>query len=188
MPMMIKNYRLRAKKRGFTTLPSALEIAAIVGWFGVVMAGAKYMDSTITQRRAAEISAQDSIHASASPCQSLPANFNLGSVGATSNVNMANVDQLGLDSTMQCPASAVGVPNQQAYPALNTPLRHTTSNAVSTRLQAEDLPNGGTTQSVKTVLASRQLSCQDIPQAMPSPDPFIKQLSQQIWARNVMGY
>jgi hypothetical protein len=184
----MKNFRRRSRQRGFSSAPQIFELAMVVTWFGVTMAGSKYLDNTITQRRAAESAAQDSIHASASPCQSLPAGMNLGSIGATSQVNLASIDSLGLETAMLPPVPALGVSYQQAFPSQQTPLRHTTSSAVSTRTQAEDLPNGAVTQSVKTVLATRQLSCQDIPQPTPTPDLNIKALSTTIWTRNVMGY
>lgn len=184
-----RKFRRRASRRGFAGVTAnALEMVLIASWFAALMAGAKYLDSTITQRRAAENSVQDSIHASASPCQSLPINFNLGSAGATSSVDLANIDTLGPDSMMQCPAASVGVPNQQAFQAQGTPLRHTTSSATSSRLQAEDQPGGGVTETVKNVAAQRQLSCQDIPRAIPDPAVFIKQQSQQIWGSHIAGY
>lgn len=183
-----RTVRRRARQRGFSNAPQIFELAMVVTWFGVTMAGAKYLDSTITQRRAAENAAQDSVHASASPCQSMPAGVDLGAAGATSKVNLASVDLLGLDSALLPPVPVLGVAYEHAFPSQRTPLRHTTSAAVSTRVQAEDTPNGGVVESVKTVAASRQMSCQDIPQPLPMPDLNIKSLSSVIWARNVMGY
>lgn len=184
----LRHAKRRARQRGFTNAPQMFELAAVVTWFGVTMAGAKYLDSTITQRRAAESAAQDSIHASASPCQSLPTGLDLGAVGATSKVNLASVDTLGLESALLPPVPILGVSYQHAFPSQQTPLRHTTTMAVSSRTQTEDVPNGGTVETVKTVGATRQLSCQDVPQPIPSPDLNIKSLSTVIWTRNVMGY
>lgn len=178
----------RIRRRGFSSASHVLELTLITLWFGGTMAGAKYLDSTITQRRAAESSAQDSIHASASACQGLPTGSTLGSIGATSSVNLASVDEMGLESALLPPVQFIGLTQQHAFPSQQTPLRHTTTSAVSTRLQREDLPNGAVTESVKTVLATRQLNCQDVPQPIPSPDPNIKSLSSIIWMRNVMGY
>lgn len=160
----------------------------VVTWFGVTIAGAKYLDSTITQRRAVENAAQDSARSSASPCQSLPTASNLGSVGATSSVSLASVERLGLDSALLPPVPILGVSYQQAFPSQLTPLRHTTSMAVSSRVQNQDLPTGGVTPTVKTITASRQQNCQDIPQIVPLPDVNIKALSTTIWTRNVLGY
>ncbi len=183
-----RNLRRRAAQRGFSNAPQIFELAMVVTWFGVTMAGAKYLDSTIAQRRAAENAAQDSARSSASPCQSVPVGVDLGAAGATSSVNLASVDRLGLDSALLPPVPILGVTYQHAFPSQLTPLRHTTSAAVSTRVQAEDTPNGGIVESVKTVAASRQLSCQDVPQPVPLPDLNIKSLSTVIWTRNVMGY
>lgn len=189
MQNLARRYRRRTHRRGVALMPSyALELVLLTTWFGGTIAGAKYLDSTISQRRAAENSAQDSIHASASPCQGLPTGVNLGSIGATSNVNLAAVDSMGLEGAMLPPVEFIGVSRQQAFPSQQSPLRHTTSAAISSRMQAEDLPGGGAVETLKTVIAKRQLSCQDIPQPIPSPDPNIKALSTVIWMRNVMGY
>lgn len=189
MLSLARRYRRRANRRGVAMMPTyALELVLLTTWFGGTIAGAKYLDSTISQRRAAETSAQDSIHASASPCQGLPAGVELGTIGATSNVNLASVDSMGLESALLPPVEFIGVSRQQAFPSQQSPLRHTTSSAISSRLQTEDLPNGAAVQTVKNVIATRQLSCQDIPQPIPSPAPNIKALSSAIWMRNVMGY
>lgn len=175
-------------QRGFSHVSTMLETAAIVGWFAVVLAGEKRLDSAVTARRAVEIGAQDSASVSAARCQSFPVTPALGDVSASAKVNVASVDRLGLETAALpfVPSMAVSYP--EAFHAQQTPLRHTASSALNARLQAEDGPDGTADDVLHRVSATRQLSCQDIPQATPTADEPIRRLRSAIWERNLRGY
>lgn len=147
-----------------------LETAAIIGWFAVVLAGTKRLDNAVTARRTAETDAENAATIAAARCG-----------------NVLNVDRLGLE-TSSLPIVPPGLGYRQAFPAQQTPLRHTFSKTTNARVQPEDLPDGSAENVLHSVTATRQLSCQDIPQSTPTPDARIQSLRTQIWMTNLRGY
>jgi hypothetical protein len=186
--MIVRRFKRKTRQRGLSHIATTLEAAMIMGGLAVLVAGQKRLDSAITARRAVEISAQDSATSAAAECQGKASEQWLGEIGATSKMNFASVDLLGLPNGALPVTQPLGISHPQAFHAQQTPLRHTTSLGLSTRTQAHDNADGTTTEEVHTVASQRQLSCQDIPQPTTTPDARIRSLRSPLWTRNLMGY
>lgn len=181
----IVRFRRRAQKRGLTTIiPRFLDTAKLTMMTAFLLAGTKLLDLSISQRGLVASALQDAITASASACAGLPTTGSYDGVNAFAAVGPSvNTDLVGLERGLLPPTDVIGVPQMQAFPYAQMPIRGMTARGSSARIQAEDQPGGGALPMLHTATGSRALTCQDLPQGQPTSDLRIKTISHEINAR-----
>lgn len=161
--------RRRARSRGFSHVSTTLEAALILGWFAVCVAGEKRLADTVTTRRVATASAEQSVHASVASCTSKSSAAPIGELQPSVHASLGSADRLGLESSALPTVETLGLSSARTFGAQHMPLRDATGSA-----------------SAGNVAVARKLSCEDV---MPtSPKPPVEQLRTKIWEENLRGY
>ncbi len=173
--------RLRARSRGFSHLSTTLEAAAIMGWFAVAVASEKRLDNAVIARRAAESSAQDTVHGSAGACASQPVDHTLGDVRPKATVQIDESPTLGLQESALPSIAALGWQNGQAFPSQKAPIKQAKVSARATS-EGDDGTGGG------NFAGTRNLTCMEKPPKSNSPTAAVSPLRQKLWEQNLKGY
>lgn len=178
---VLRRFRRRGRRRGFSHVSTTLEAAAIMGWFAIAVIAEKKLDDAVTNRRAVENSAQDSAHASASGCKTESIDSAVGDAKPKARVQIKSDAKLGLEDAKLPQTQPLGFSHEQAFPATKSPIK--VANVVS-KAKNEEADNGG------DFIGERQVSCQESPprENASNAEQAIQPLRQKLWDKNLKGY
>jgi hypothetical protein len=170
--------RARRGQRGFTTAPTVLEAAMVMGWFVALLLGEKGVSSAADARRAAESAAAESAtKSSASQCQ--PQSSNAG--GARTSPSVISNGKPQVESAIAL-VQALGLGQQRTFPNYLKPLQNVLVQGTS---NAEEVP-GAVNPAGKTFEGQRNLGCLEKP--IDVPKGSMDEYRARLWEQNLKGY
>lgn len=174
--------RGRHCRRGFSHVSTMLEISAVMGWFVVLVLGEKFVGDAVTARRAAEISAQESVSSSAMQyCGgSSPSPTSIGqSVRSALDVAVNGTPDL---SEIIGIVAGLGLEYQKTFSLYLDPLRESTAGAQSGTVTPHPLVGSGS----YSFNVHRTMAC--LERSKDSPIPDIAEYRNSIFTTNIQGY
>jgi hypothetical protein len=159
-----------------------LEISAVMGWFVVLVLGEKFVGDAVTARRAAEISAQESVSSSAmSYCAGSSASPTSIGQAVHSAIDVAVNGKPDLSQIIGIVAG-LGLGSQKTFSLYLDPLQESTAGAQSAQVKPHPLVGQGTYR----FDVQRTMAC--LERSKDSPIPDIAEYRNAIFTTDIQGY